>query len=652
MTSLHVEGFKAIGDATLHWHPRVNIITGPNNSGKTTVLEALALWVESFDRISYQAAKAVKKNGLRQGDWGLGRTNVHHSDVVSVRSPGFDDLFYRSGDSCTLTATFTDDADEFSVPLHIRKARGGHYEFDCKAALNVLNPRLNAVCTKWPHPFRVIFASPVAAVLSREEFRTPGKVNDMIRQRRSAGVLRNRIHRLYSTSSTNFERFTTDVSHVLAGDAGDVQIEVHGDPNTGVHAIVFARSNPRDQMRDISLLGSGSLQVIEVLLNLYLDPTDLDLVLLDEPDSHIHRDIQRRLLEVIEDKAEYAQVFATTHNESLLRNVGWDRVFHLTPAPADSPKHFHPVASEQLMVAGRKQGLIASPLRSVLSSIGAETALDFLNALESKHFLMVEGSGDAVLLDRLFEISRMKGPRDSAMYWSLNGIDGGLRSLASLKPVLSHIRNDRSLWDKAKLILDRDLLTFDQAQQVSAALAKKLGLQAHFWEARTVEATLLSGGPSGALAHALFRACETDFSGVPDRGLAERACEEAWTALGTRLTDKWNADLNLEALHGTLFQRLDTLDQSIGGSIRGGIGKAQDLVLKYHQNAIKSGEYWQSADKQDVASFCSHTFTVMGVPADQAEAWSKGPNWFQSVCAQIRSANDFPALQTMRGNLK
>jgi hypothetical protein len=35
MKSLRIQGFKAIGDATLHWHPRVNVITGPNNSGKT-----------------------------------------------------------------------------------------------------------------------------------------------------------------------------------------------------------------------------------------------------------------------------------------------------------------------------------------------------------------------------------------------------------------------------------------------------------------------------------------------------------------------------------------------------------------------------------------------------------------------------------------
>lgn len=33
--SFHIESFKAIGDATFHWHPRVNILTGSNNSGKT-----------------------------------------------------------------------------------------------------------------------------------------------------------------------------------------------------------------------------------------------------------------------------------------------------------------------------------------------------------------------------------------------------------------------------------------------------------------------------------------------------------------------------------------------------------------------------------------------------------------------------------------
>jgi hypothetical protein len=101
------------------------------------------------------------------------------------------------------------------------------------------------------------------------------------------------------------------------------------DPDTQVTAQLLNRGG----FRDLSVLGSGTLQVIEVLLSLYAAPGDLHLVLLDEPDSHIHRDIQRRLFARLE-AADQVQVFLTTHNESLLRAAPWEQVFHLADEPA------------------------------------------------------------------------------------------------------------------------------------------------------------------------------------------------------------------------------------------------------------------------------------------------------------------------------
>ncbi|PRP94861.1 recombination protein F [Enhygromyxa salina] len=653
MKSFRIQGFKAIGDATLHWHPRVNVITGPNNSGKTTVLEALALWVESFERISAQMGKASSKQGVRRGDWYLDSALVHHSEVVSVRSPGFDDLFYRESGQLTLTATLADDDGDFDVPLEVRKARGGNYEFRSGAANpKQLNPRLNASCQAWPHPFRVLFASPVAAVLTTEEFLTPGKTTYLIRQRRSAEVLRNRIFRLHARAN-DFQRFKDDVSQILTGATGQLDIEVHGDPNTNVRVQVLARSSQRDRLRDISLLGSGSLQIIEVLLNLYLDPSDLDLVLLDEPDSHIHRDIQRRLLEVIEDRAQHAQVFATTHNESLLRNVSWDRVFHLAPAPDDAPREFRAVASERVVAKGRQHGLIASPLRSVLSSIGAETALDFLNALEAQHFLLVEGPLDAALIDRMLEIDRLGRPREKAMYWSFNGIDGGLRSLAALRVVLQEIRNDRSIWDKAHLILDRDLLTSEHAEAIAEALERKFALTTSFWAARTAEAVLLSGGPRlGPLLSKVGKS--NQIAGIDDSPeVAAEACTRAWEWLGQQLRDKW-AQPNLQHLHGQLQQRKDLLNEACGNAVLGtnDLGVLQQQVCNFHRSAIEAGRYHDSADKRDVEGFICQALQHMGVSSESASAWLEGLNWFDLIVAELGSLREMPALQAMRERLR
>lgn len=664
--SLRIEGFKAIGDATFHWHPRINVLTGPNNSGKTTVLEALALWVECFGRVTSQAGKAIKSRGVNRNDWYLDKGQAHHSEVVSVRSPGFHDLFHRSAKELFLTATLADDEGCFAVPVKLRKARGENYEFSCEAKagnpqpdLSELNPRLNrTLAGGWPRPFRVWFGSPVAAVQTSEEFLTPGKTADMVGRRRSAEVMRNRLYRLYFGDSRAFQRFKDDVSRVLTDATGNIDIEARGNPNQEVRVAILARTSRNDQLRDISLLGSGSLQIIEILLNLYLEPSKLDLILLDEPDSHIHRDIQRRLLELIEERGEHVQVFATTHNEALLRNAGWDRVFHLGPAPVERPRAFHPVASEHVLTAGRQHGLMASPLRSALSSVGGETALDFLNALEAEHFLLVEGASDAMLLERIFDLDRFGGPRERAMYWSLNGLEG-LRTLPALKVVLDHIRNDRSLWDKARVVLDRDLLTAAQTQNIANAFAQTgkkqpFGLQVHYWACRTAEATLLSGGSSPALARLIADAGQASALPGLDPELCERACAGAWIQLGQRL-DAWSSgDGAAGHILGELQQRLTMLAELFPNKkpLQGAEPKLLTEITKFHAAAIQSREYWLSASKDDVRAFVAASLCGMGVEASRATDWTKGPSWFQALVEELRGIQDFPALQLMRDALR
>ncbi|HFE47642.1 MAG TPA: hypothetical protein ENJ18_19495 [Nannocystis exedens] len=647
--SFRIQRFKAIGDATLHWHPRVNIITGPNNCGKTTVLEAFALWVVGFYRICRKAGKASRRLGVQRGDWYLDSVHVHHREIVSTRSPGYDDLFHQHAKELYLTATFDVDGSTVAIPIKIRKARGSSYDLSCASSEPhhnhvAIHRWLNRSGLSWPHPFRVIFASPIAALQTTEEFLTPGKVDSILRQRRSAEVLRNRLFRLHA-SANDFQLFTDNVGYVLNGDRQGFEIRISGDPGRDVLVKALACTSSNDRPRDISLLGSGSLQIIEILLNLYLDSSDLNLVLLDEPDSHIHRDIQRRLLEVIETKTEKTQVFATTHNESMLRNTSWDRVFHLTPAPVDAAREFRPIANSHVIAKGRKHGLLASPLRSVMSSLGAETSLDFLNALESEHFLLVEGPSDAALFEHLFNTLHLGRARDTAMYWSLGGIDR-LRSLPGLQVVLSEIRNSQTLWEKARLVLDRDFLSPEHSKAIAKAFkGPRFKLRVSFWDAYTAEAVLLSGGASPALAHMLTRT--TDESSAVEPPAAQRACHEAWAKLGEKLKKRWHGDQYMSWLPPMVGQR-----QKLFCELFPKVLPKETVLLKeiadFHRAAVQEEEYWQSATKDDVREFVQYARVGMGI----RDGLCDGPNWFDAIIDRLRHPRDCAALLSMLNELR
>jgi len=215
--------------------------------------------------------------------------------------------------------------------------------------------------------------------------------------------------------------------------------------------------------------------------------------------------------------------------------------------------------------------------------------------------------------------------------------------LSALRIVLKNIRNDCSLWDKAHLILDRDLLTDLQAKAVIDALERSFGLRVNFWEAHCVEAVLLSGGAGPALARVFERVGVASHLPNLIADAAEEACMKAWATLGVRLQASWD-QLDLQKLHGVLDQRLKLLNEVLG--------ELQNTVCEFHRSAVASERYWESADKNDVADFISEAFQHMGVPADDAERWRDGPNWLQAVVSELKSVPDFPALQSMREDLR
>lgn len=71
---------------------------------------------------------------------------------------------------------------------------------------------------------------------------------------------------------------------------------------------------------EISLMGSGFLQIVEIFSTLqFIQNREncINLVLIDEPDSHIHSNLQVNMLNESQ-KEENIQSFVITHNDRLI----------------------------------------------------------------------------------------------------------------------------------------------------------------------------------------------------------------------------------------------------------------------------------------------------------------------------------------------
>ncbi|MEO0042492.1 MAG: hypothetical protein RL329_1940 [Bacteroidota bacterium] len=501
LQTIQIQNFKSYENVTFHFNPHINIFTGANNTGKTTVLEAIALWNECFDKLLTQIGKADHRKNLKKGDFILGGSQpkyISHTEIVSVRSPTYKDIFHnlKITESITLTATLLDSNEKITIGFHIRPARGNQYEISLEN-YNLYNfNHFNAFFTKLPESINLTYASPVSTLKDIEDFETLPKIKLLIHSRASIAVLRNRLYQL-KKNPTLYLTFIHNLQYIVNNSDKAILFDFEGDETKDTQLIIKIQMGAKDIPKDISLLGSGTLQILEILLGLYERPKELNLILLDEPDSHIHRDIQKRLLEILIRFSDNTQVFVTTHNEAFIRSAAPEYLFHIEA----KPKHEYFNISSKLPL-GIKKGFQPTPYLHIINSISGGNGLDFINALESDKMILVEGEDDAKHISILLK-SKTKYQHLKYVYWSFEGITNIYTKILVYKDIFSAIRNQTSLWQKSVLIFDKDFLSIAQKDVFQTKLHQKLTIPVHIGRSYTFESSILTDIPK--FKHCIYR---------------------------------------------------------------------------------------------------------------------------------------------------
>lgn len=488
---LQIKNFKSFQDICIEFNKDVNIFTGVNNAGKTTMLEALALWHECFSKLIQEAKKGTKN--YAKGDYVLGNTQhkyFPYDQINSVRAPNFEDIFYRLDKriKIELHATFENSVNEtLTISFEIGQS-GLNYVIVLMSSTSYDYKKFNHFFKNLPNPIGLYYASPVSAIGQKEKFVTIPQIQNAILNRQSARVFRNRLYHLYNGLS--FNEFIEDLSYILFENQHKIEISLSGHPNKNIYVIFNFKIGSKDIEKEISLLGSGTLQIMEILLNFYYSDDsnrDINLVLLDEPDSHIHRDIQHRLLKTLTKFTKNTQVFLSTHNEALIRNATIDYLFHLEAKPVN---HYKSLGNQDIeKQKPRFSGIYPSVTNPIISSLGHSNGLDFINAIEADRLIFVEGEDDARIIDILLKKGQINN-RSHYVYWVLGGVSKIFTEITHYETVFSAIKNEKTLWEKSVLIFDRDYLDDNLLNKLSERLNKKL--KSHTWLSYTFESTLFS----------------------------------------------------------------------------------------------------------------------------------------------------------------
>ncbi len=494
---IRIQNFKSYENIIFNFNPDINIFTGTNNSGKTTVLEAIALWNECFDKLLTQVGRADKKKNIKKGDFILGNSQpkyIAHAEIISIKSPAYQDIFHnlRTTEVITLTAELFEPTSnqKISIPFQIRAVRGNLYEISLENYYNYNFSYFNAFFKTLPNAISLTYASPVSDLKGVEDFETLPKIKLFTYSRGSVSVLRNRLYQL-KKNPTLYLEFISNLQYIINNGNKEklIHFEFIGDETQTTQLIINIQIGAKDLPKEIALLGSGTLQMIEILLGLYESEKEFNLILLDEPDSHIHRDIQKRLLETFIKFSNNTQIFVTTHNESFIRSAAPRYLFHIEAKPI----HEYQNISFNLPI-GIKKGFQPTPYLNIINSMSGGNGLDFINALESDKIIFVEGEDDARYISILLK-SKIKQQHLKYVYWSFEGIANIYTHILSYKDVFNAIKNKIPLWQKCVLIFDKDFLTIAQKELLQTKLFEKLNIPVYIWQSYTFEASVLSDIP-------------------------------------------------------------------------------------------------------------------------------------------------------------
>ena len=318
LTRLAVRNFKLFTDIELDLGRQV-VFIGPNNAGKTTAFQALALWDVGLKRW-------IEKRGA--GDIPSKRpgVTVNRRDLIALPVPTAK-LLWRG----LHTHTGVKDTDGRQRTQHVRiEIVVDGIDWSCGLEFDYANEE-SFYCRpllrqedgeRMPVPeaardVRVAYLPPMSGLAANETRLDQGAINVRLGEGRTAEVLRNLCYRIIEDEdgAARWRRLHERIDR-LFGCRLDAPKYI---PERGEISMSY---RTRDGLRlDLSACGRGQQQTMLLLAHMAANPGSV--LLLDEPDAHLEILRQRQIYQVLSETADEtnSQIVAASHSEVILNEA-------------------------------------------------------------------------------------------------------------------------------------------------------------------------------------------------------------------------------------------------------------------------------------------------------------------------------------------
>lgn len=275
---------------------KVNVLIGGNNAGKSSILQGIHFSV------------TVGAMHRRQGQ------DTFSSDLL-IYNPALDFTLLRNGSpyknmgddkgsALTLIGDVQDQ--ELRYKIEVNKGRN-HGNINCSRSGDF--PAFGITISD-PNSLFSIYVPGLAGIPQSEELKAKALVRRGVASGDANLYLRNVIY--YIDKQNQLEELNRHLHIIFPDISLNVVFDEDKDTSLIVTANVSGRTVP------LELLGTGTLQIVQILSYItYFNPK---ILLLDEPDSHLHPNNQVILAEALQDIAERTgtQIILCTHSRHII----------------------------------------------------------------------------------------------------------------------------------------------------------------------------------------------------------------------------------------------------------------------------------------------------------------------------------------------
>ncbi len=357
---VEIENFKCYGDIQRIELDHLAVLIGPNNCGKTSALQAIALW-----SIGLRTWRAGSKD--LPAPSGEGRA-LNRLNILAVPVPKTRYLWHDLIAEAELRITVAVDVGGEPVPVSLIFT---HHDSDeivyCQPTAETLE---NAGAAEAGAKLDVSLLYPMSGISTDEAVILPKRVEYLMGMGNTAEVLRNSCLQLHEKSEADWRSVAQLMHRLFLANLRPPVINENGAVD-----LIYEQEGTGGAM-DLSLSGRGFQQMLLLFTHLYLHKGGV--ILMDEPDAHLEMLRQRQVYVLLRDVAALneCQVVLVTHSEVML---------------SEALDH-----NLSLILDGKVDALASkTDIRNALKHFGTE---HYVRARETGHVLYVEGSTDIDML--------------------------------------------------------------------------------------------------------------------------------------------------------------------------------------------------------------------------------------------------------------